>query len=149
MFLICYSLIMKIQNIENRIVYFPSINEGEYLFDGIPYASMQVLEIIGSEGVHHIDQKLKNYLLQRLEMFGTANKTKHGFSANQRFFDVQEQIILDVKSKIGKNEGGKYDYTIDVNNDKSTLDIFRSKKEQYSLEKQIKDIKRGIWFENE
>ncbi len=50
---------MKLQKNQDRINYLPNREEGRYIFDGLPYASMQVLELIGSEGIHHIDQKLK------------------------------------------------------------------------------------------
>ncbi len=138
---------MKKKNIEDKILYCPTTKEGQFLFDGIPYASMQILDIIGSEGIFHIDQKLKDYLLQRMEMFGTANKSKYGFSVEQHFFDLKEQILIKVKSKLEKNENDKRDYTIDISDDINTLNILKGRKKRYGIADQIKTIKRGVFFE--
>jgi hypothetical protein len=136
---------MKLQNIEDRLLYIPNKEKGTHLFDGIPHASIRVLEILGSDGIHHIDKKLKTFLLHRMEMFGKASSIYHGFSEHQRFFDLKEQIVLDVKSVLEQNEQGLQDYTIDVNDNPSIL-IKMAEKE--GIERQIHVVKTGVVYDN-
>ncbi len=141
---------MKIQKIENRIEFCSNSRDGDSLFNGSPYVSEKIRGIIGEEGVKHIDNTLKEHLSQRKEMFGLTNRDKLKISSHQRFFDLQEQIIINVKSIVDsvKNEQGVDDYSIDVIDPDNKHDVYIENKvkerKKEGLEKQREYLKTGL-----
>ncbi|KAB8154262.1 hypothetical protein EZY14_007440 [Kordia sp. TARA_039_SRF] len=141
---------MKIKKIEERIQYIPNTYEGRTLFNGYPHVSKRVLDIIGQEGVDHIDKTLKTFLEYRKEMYGDANKYAFGFESQQYFFDLQEQILLKVKSITEVDQGKPEDYSISLAdlNDRVDSRLDRGIKRQKSKKSQISHIKSGLEYNN-
>jgi len=143
---------MKIQKIEDRILYSPNINEGDAIFDGIPHASIEILNLIGREGIQYIDQKLKSFVSQRIEMYGTENVKYFGLEAQQRFFDMQEQVAINVKriidDPLDPTADKKENYTIALINQDSVADLafqdFITRENKKGIDEQIKYIKAGL-----
>jgi hypothetical protein len=137
---------MNIQKIENRLLYMPNNKQGTTLFDGTPYASMQVLDIIGKEGVEYIDHRLKTLLHQGIDRYGRINVAEYAFHSHQQFFDLQEQILLNVRGVLAQ----KHDYTINlIHTDNSSDMINQNKIKMYKIRNGIEDqidyIKGGFY----
>ncbi|TCI93584.1 hypothetical protein [Tenacibaculum sp. M341] len=135
---------MNIQKTEERILYVPNTREGIHLFNGEPTASQKVLSIISQEGIDHIDNRLKNFLDQGIERYGYEHRINYGFHPHQRFFDVQEQILINVKAVISEKEE-KQNYSITLAESHSDIiwqNFLKSIKETEGVENQIAHIKR-------
>lgn len=128
---------MKKLNYEERIFYLPNRSGGEKTFRGEPFASKEVYDLIGEDGIKFIDGKLNQLISQRSEMFGNGKLSYFGLSPDQRFFDIQNKTILSVKSIINTS-----DYTIQVSDEISAV----LQEENESRESIINAIHSGILF---
>ena len=135
---------MNIQKKEERILYVPNTREGVHLFNGEPTASQKVLNIIGQSGVDNIDNRLKNLLEQGIERYGYEHRINYGFHPHQYFFDIQEQVLINVKAVISEKEE-KQNYSIALVESHSDIirqNFLQSIEKTEGLENQIVYIKR-------
>lgn len=85
---------------DNNLIYIPEDMKGKHLFDGIPCPTIEVHDLIGDKGVEKIHNKMKQMLEWRKTMFGEKTKENYGFTALERFVDVQNEIVLAVGGTI-------------------------------------------------
>ena len=136
---------MNIQNLESRIIYAPTKAEGYNSFDGVPIPDQEILDIIGEEGVHFIDNRLKKYIDMRKELHGDEELQYYGMHYYQRFFDLKERIAIKVMSEINRYENGD-DYVIEVDKE---VDISFFEKDHTPSDAEVaKLIRNGGWAIN-
>lgn len=95
------------------------MERGEAIFNGEVLPSDEVVELIGKLGIDFIIKTLEETLKKHKELFGDSSPKTYGMSPYQRFFDLQERIILDVKALTERPEGThindyKQDFSIEI-----------------------------------
>ncbi len=91
---------MRINKIENRLIYSPNREFGQSEFKGTPRPSSEVIEQIGEEGLEYIKNKLNSLIDSRKEMFGIGHIDQYGMDAVQHFFDLKHRTIIRVSEII-------------------------------------------------
>ena len=87
---------MEKPNNDFELIYKPSIEKGEELFDGLPCPTEEAFEILGDEGVAYIKNRLNEMLEWRKIMYSAKEKKYYGFSAMQFFTELQSKIVFSV-----------------------------------------------------
>ena len=111
--------------------------------------SKEVIKLIGNLGIDYIIKTLKETLKKHKELFGDSSLSNYGMSPRQRFFDIQERVVLDVKALIEERPEGthfndyKQDYSIEVGEENFLL----LKKHTPSDHKVRRLVKTG-WYYN-
>lgn len=82
------------ENLNDRFVYAPSCKKGKSLFDGLPIPSMEAYEILQEQGVKSIDNKMKEMLEWRKQMFGTLETEHYGFHFKELMIDTKAKVSL-------------------------------------------------------
>lgn len=88
---------MKIKTLEDQFIYLPTREAGESLFDGEYRCDENVAEIIGQEGIAFIKNKILSIIEHKKEMFGQRHVSFYGMQEWQRFYDIKNRIMLDVR----------------------------------------------------
>ena len=106
-----------------------------------------MVELIGKVGIDFIIKELEKTLKKHKEIFGYSSPRTYGMSPHQRFFDIQERVVLDVKALTERPEGTHIDdyiqdYSINIGED----EILLSKRYVPSDHKTRRLIKTGWYF---
>ena len=88
---------MKIKTLEEQFIYLPTRDTGEHLFEGEYQCDENIAEIIGQEGIEFIKNKILSIIENKKEMFGQGHISFYGMDEWQRFYDIKNRIMLDVK----------------------------------------------------
>lgn len=92
---------MKITSIENQFVFVPNRrNTGTSVFEGSFSASEEVENIIKDKGIDYISNKILSIIESRKEMYGNASVDFYGLHPSQKFYDLKNRIMLQVKDLI-------------------------------------------------
>ncbi len=110
--------------------------------------SEEVVELIGNVGVDFIIRALEKTLKKHQELFGNGSLENYGMSPHQRFFDIKERIVLDIKALTERPEGTHInDYIQDFSIELGEENILLSRKHVPSDNKVRRMVKSG-WYYN-
>lgn len=88
---------MKIKTLEDQFIYLPTRDTGEALFDGAYQCDENLAEIIGQQGIEFIKNKILTIIENKKEMFGQGHISFYGMEQWQRFYDIKNRIMLDIR----------------------------------------------------
>lgn len=88
---------MKIKTLEDQFIYLPTRDTGEALFQGEYQCDENIAEVIGQEGIDYIKNKIQSIIENKKEMFGERHVSFYGLHEKQRFYDLQNRIMLDIQ----------------------------------------------------
>ncbi|MFY0632102.1 MAG: hypothetical protein JXR05_17210 [Flavobacteriaceae bacterium] len=91
---------MRINSIEKRFLYVPSRREGIADFQGEFKQTEEVAELIRKEGLDYIRNKILTIIEQRKEMLGNHTVEYYGMHPQQRFYDLKNRIMIEVRDLI-------------------------------------------------
>jgi hypothetical protein len=124
---------MKIKSLSDRLQYIPNRRNGLSEFSGIPMASEEVYDLIESDGINFISEKLKELIELRKELFGNYKEEFFGMYEIQLFYDLKNRIPIKIKEII---DSPNKDFTLEIEKDdygslhkhRSNISVFRSVK---------------------
>jgi len=88
---------MKVKTIEDRFIYCPDRRLGEALFQGEYRCDENLAKIVGEEGIEYIKNKIQDIIKNKKEMFGEQDISHYGLTERQRFYDLQNRIMIDMR----------------------------------------------------
>ncbi len=91
---------MRIKTLDDRFLYVPNRREGTCDFNGVFQPTEEVEELIHKEGLEFIRNKILSIIDNRKEMYGNASSEFYGMYPQQRFYDLQNRIMFEVKDLI-------------------------------------------------
>ncbi|WP_075344629.1 hypothetical protein [Tenacibaculum agarivorans] len=91
---------MRIKTFEDRFLYVPNRREGTCDFNGVFQPTEEVEELIQKEGLEFIRNKILSIVESRKEMYGDASSEFYGMYPQQRFYDLQNRIMFEVRALI-------------------------------------------------
>jgi hypothetical protein len=91
---------MKNLEKDTNLFYIPNHIEGNHCFDGVPFTTPEIHDIIGDEGIEEIHNRFETMLSWRKEMLSAKDQKIYGFDWFQAFFDFQSSIRIGVKAII-------------------------------------------------
>ena len=121
---------------KNRFEYVPQSENGYYLFEGKPCPTLEAYKILGDKGIKNLDQKIKQLITNREEIFGRRFNNQHGLLCTQEFIDKFKKAVFLIT---------------EIDFSRSTLNKFENLKDS-SLKKQgnyIISLKDFIFNEND
>ena len=95
---------MKNLEKDTNLFYIPNPLEGNHCFDGMPFTTPEIHDIIGDEGIEEIHERFKTMLSWRKEMLSAKDKEIYGFDWFQAFFDLQNSIRIGVDAIIREED---------------------------------------------
>ena len=91
---------MRINTIEKRFLYVPSRRVGLAEFQGEFEQTSEVKELIQNEGFEYIKNKILTIIENRKEMYGDDSVEYYGMCPQQRFYDLKNRIMIEVRDLI-------------------------------------------------
>ena len=112
------------------------------------FSAPAVVELIGHAGIDFIIETLEKTLIKHKELFGDSDVKLYGMSPHQRFFDIQERVVLNVKALTNCPEemhidDYKQDYVIEVSEEPDFTNVLLGRKHMPSDHKVRKKVKSG------